>query len=193
MATISFIHTNLKKTKYTLTIEDDLSLGEYLISADTYHRLNSPVRGTEISERAFALICLEDETYKAVKKTYSLLCDMDRSRQILKTKLIQLGFSSDAADAALDRCEELGYLNEYEQVERAVEREANYKLRGPHYIIGRLSSKGYSVSDIDRAIAVLIEREEIDFERSFERLCEKRGAKTEEAITKLKYRFGYEI
>lgn len=193
MAKITFIHTNLKKTKYTLTIENDLNINDYLISADTYRRLNSPVRGTEISERTFMDIRLEDETYKAVKKTYSLLCDMDRSRQVLKTKLVRLGFSSDACDAALTRCEELGYLNEYEQVERAVEREANYKLRGPYYIRRRLSSKGYSLSDIDKAIDILLEREEIDFDRSFERLCEKRGAETEEAITKLKYRFGYEI
>lgn len=193
MVKITFIHSNAKKTRYTLTIENELEINNYLISSDAYLRLNSPVRGTEISERAFMDICLEDETYKAIKKAYSFLCDMDRSKQTLKTKLMQVGFSSDACDAALDRCVELGYLNEYEQVERAVEREANYKLRGPYYIRRRLASKGYSVSDIDRAIGVLLERGDIDFNSSFERFCEKRGAKTEEEKTKLKYRFGYKI
>ena len=106
---------------------------------------------------------------------------------------MQAGFSSDASDIALERCNELGYLNEYEQVERAVEREANYKLRGRYYIKRRLSDKGYSLSDINRAIAALTERGDVDFDENFERLVEKKGALTEEEITKLKYRFGYKI
>ncbi len=193
MIRVLFVQQNSRKTKYNLTIENDLDIKNYLISNETYLRLNSPPRGFEISERAFSEICFEDETYKAVKKAYSFLCDKDRSRYVLKTKLMEIGFSNDITEAALDRCEELGYLNEYEQVERAVEREANYKLRGRHHIRRRLAGKGYSVSDVDRAIVNLVERGEIDFDKSFERLCEKRGADTEEARVKLKYTFGYKI
>jgi len=193
MVKILFIQPNPKRTKYTLTIENELDINDYLISADTYLRLNSPVRGTEITERTFADICLEDETYKAVKKAYSFLCDMDRSKYTLRMKLVQYGFSPDASDAAIDRCVELGYLDEYKQVERAVEREANYKLRGRYHIRRRLVGKGYSITDIDRAISALIDSGDIDFDKSFERLCEKRHAETEEQRTKLKYRFGYKI
>ena len=193
MVIIASVKPNANKTRYTLTVESHLGANDYSVSADTYLSLGSPDYGSEISEREFSNIRLEDEGHRAFKKAYNYLADMDRSRYALKVKLMQAGFSSDASDIALERCNELGYLNEYEQVERAVEREANYKLRGRYYIKRRLSDKGYSLSDINRAIADLTERGDVDFDENFERLVEKKGALTEEEITKLKYRFGYKI
>ncbi len=193
MVSIASVNPNANKTRYILTVESELGTNEYSVSADTYLSLGSPVYGSQISEREFSNIRLEDEGHRAFKKAYGYLSDSDRSRYSLKVKLMQSGFSSDASDIAIDRCSELGYLNEYEQVERAVEREANYKLRGRYYIKRRLSDKGYSLSDINRAIATLTERGDVNFDENFERLVEKKGALTEEEITKLKYRFGYKI
>ena len=193
MVKILFIRPNANETKYTLTIENGSDTREYLICADTYLSLNSPVRDTEISERDFLDICFEDECNKAFRKAYELLSFRDKSRYDLRMKLIHCGFSPDASDYAIERCIELGYLDEYRQVERAVEREVNYKLRGPHHIRRALVGKGYSVSDIDRAISNLLKSGEVDFEKSFECLCEKKRAQTEEERNKLKYRFGYKI
>lgn len=193
MIKIISVQPNANNTRYTLTIECESGTKEYSVSSDTYISLGSLSCDTEIGERDLSNIRLEDEGHRAFKKAYGYLSDMDRSRYTLKGKLIKAGFSSDASDIAIERCSELGYLNEYEQVERAVEREANYKLRGRYYIKRRLLDKGYSLSDINRAIAALTERGDVDFDANFERLSEKKGAETEEEITKLKYRYGYKI
>ena len=85
------------------------------------------------------------------------------------------------------------YLDEHRHLERAVEREANYGLRGKFYIRRKLSAKGYSASAVMRAIDRLSERGEVDFKANFERLAEKKCVTTDEERTALEYRYGYRI
>ena len=108
-------------------------------------------------------------------------------------KLVRVGISYDAADTALDRISELGYLDEDRQLERAVEREANYKLRGRYYIKRKLSAKGYSSAAINRAIERLADSGEVDFKANFEALAEKKGITSEEDRFALEYKYGYRI
>ena len=163
------------------------------ISFSTYTSLGSPTRGNIISEKNFSDIKFEDETYRALKKAVTYLTAADKSRYELKAKLISQGFSRDACDVAIEKCVSYGYLDEASQVERLVEREANYKLRGRYHIKRKLMAKGYSSSDVDHAIARLVECGEIDFDANFESLAQKRGVESDEERFALKYKFGYKI
>ena len=85
----------------------------------------------------------------------------------------------------------LGYIDERRQIERAVLSEANRSLRGRSYITKKLISKGYSSADISEVTDELISRGELDFSASFELLCEKKGATTDEERRALLYKYGY--
>ncbi|MBQ7344194.1 MAG: RecX family transcriptional regulator [Clostridia bacterium] len=193
MAKVLFVKANEKNTRYKLGVEDELESSSYNISSATYASIGVPKRGAPLSECDLVDIRRDDELYRATKKAYSLIGASDKSRYALKVKLLQAGFSSEAAGEAIARCLELGYLDESRQLLRAVEREANYNLKGKYHVKRKLAGKGYSLSDIDSAIRTLVECGDVDFEANFERLAEKRGAETDEERLALKYRFGYKI
>ena len=180
-----------KRIQICVGVDGDVSV--FTVKEDTYNSLMCPAKGDSIDERTLDVLRFEDEIFRAVKKALTYISDLDRSAYALKVKLLRAGFSRDAADAALERCTELGYLDEDAQLDRAVEREANFKLRGKYHIRHRLAAKGYSVASVDRAIARLVESGEVDFDECFERLAEKRGAETDEERLALKYKFGYKI
>ena len=193
MAKVLFAKANEKKTRYKLGVEDELETSTFSISAFTYASIGAPLRGAPLSECDLVDIRHDDEIYRATRKAYSLIGASDKSKYALRIKLLHAGFSGEAADTAIERCLELGYLDEERQLLRAVEKEANYSLRGKYGIKRKLATKGYSLSDIDRAIRVLVERGDLDFDANFELLAEKKGAETEEERFALKHRFGYKI
>ena len=189
---LSVAHDTAKK-KLRIRIADSENVTVYTVSEATYISIGSPLVGEEIHDRELDAVRFEDERNRAMNKAYSYLSLSDKSRFELKMKLVRAGFSREVCDLTVDRLSELGYLDEERQLERAVEREANYKLRGRYYIRKRLAQKGYSPSGINRAISVLTQRGEVDFGANFERLAEKKGATTEEERTALEYKFGYKI
>lgn len=163
----------------------------YSVSEATYAMLGVLTVGSDINESCLGTIRFEDEYYRALKKASTYLSLSDKSKFSLKLKLIRAGFSSETADMALDRLTELGYLDEDRQLQRAVEREANYNLRGPYYIRRKLASKGYSISAINRAIDLLRDRGDVNFADNFEELAKKKCAFTDEERNVLEYKFGY--
>ena len=50
---------------------------------------------------------------------------------------------------------------------------------------------GWKSADIERVTERLCEEGELDFAAAFERLCEKKGAKSDEERLGLKYKYGY--
>ena len=193
MAAILYVKVSDKKKRIDLGIDDCGEVGSFSISEATYLSLGCLPRGSEIDADTVSLIKAEDEVYRATKKAVGYLAASDRSRFSLKMKLRQAGFSSEAAHSAVEYCILRGYIDEARQLERLVEKEANYSLRGKYYIKRKLASKGYALSDIDRAIRDLLERGEIDFDANFELLKEKKDASEPEEINSLKYKFGYKI
>lgn len=194
MAKVLFIKPNEKKNRLQIGItEEDGTTSVLTVRESTYTSLGSPIRDIEITERTLSDLRFDDEVYRAMRKAMSLIADVDRSRYELRAKLCHSGFSSEVTDIALDACEKYGYLDEARQLERLIEKEANRKLRGRHYIKRKLMSKGYSSADIDRVAAMLVERGEIDFDANFEMLVEKKCLSDDTEIKALKYRYGYKI
>lgn len=193
MARVLFVKPVPNKKRIQIGILDESEEATYTLSESTYLELGCPVAGLEISDRTLGTVRFEDECYRALRRAMGYLSTSDKSRFELKMKLLRAGISAEAADIALDRLLELGYLDESRQLERAVEREANYKLRGRYYIVRKLSSKGYSHSAISRAIERLTDRGEVDFKANFEILAEKKGISSDEERYALEYKFGYRI
>ena len=192
MPKIMFIKPDTKHKRVQLGVAcDDGNVSVLNIKENTYTSVGAPNRGDEIPDAVLSDLLFENEIYTAFRKTLSYIADHDRSRYELKMKLFQAGFSKEAVDIALDKCEEYGYLDESRQLERLVEREANRKLRGRQYIKRVLAAKGYRISQVERAINKLVENGEIDFDENFALLVEKRGATEEEKIMALRYRYGY--
>ena len=193
MACVVFVKSIPTKKRVELGVFSDAIQHVFTVSEATYKSLGEYKVGDEIAENDLGTLRFEDEYLRALKRATSSLSLSDKSRFALKTKLIQAGFSGDASDMALDRLAELGYLDEERQLERAVEKEANYNLRGRYYIKRKLAAKGYSSSSVSRAIDALVERGEIDFPLNFERLAQKKGALTDDERLALQYKFGYKI
>ena len=193
MATVIFAKPVPSKKRIQIGILESGDEYTYTVTEATYKALGSPMCGYELSVADLGTVRFEDEYIRALKKAADCLSASDKSKFALKIKLLKAGFSSEASDVALERLCELGYLDESRQLERAVEREANYKLRGRYYIVRKLSSKGYSHSAISRAIERLTDSGEVDFKANFEILAEKKGILSDEERYALEYKFGYRI
>ena len=193
MATVLSVKTVPTKKRIQIAILDGVEECTYTVSEATYKTLGSPVPGAELTFTEIGSVRFEDECHRAVKRAMGYLSLSDKSRFELEMKLVRSGISREAANTALDRLLELGYLDEARQLERAVEREANYKLRGRYYIKRKLSAKGYSHSAISRAIDTLTDSGEVDFSANLERLAQKKGALSDEERMALEYKFGYRI
>ena len=193
MATVTFVKPFPTKKRIQVGILESGDEYTYTVTEATYKALGSPLCGCEISVSDLGTLKFEDEYIRALKKAADYLSASDKSKFALRIKLLKAGFSAEASDVALERLCELGYLDEQRQLERAVEREANYNLRGRYYIKRKLLSKGYSSSAVSRAIDTLVGRGEIDFDANFENLAEKKGAFSDEELLSLAYKFGYKI
>ena len=193
MATVISVKPVPSKKRVQISILESGEEYTYTVTEATYKTLGSPLCGYDISVADLGTIRFEDEYIRALKKAADYLSASDKSKFALKIKLLKAGFSAEASDVAIERLSELGYLDEERQLERAVEREANYNLRGRHYIKRKLASKGYSSSAISRAIDALVGRGEIDFDANFEDLAAKKGVFSDEDRLALAYKFGYKI
>lgn len=149
--------------------------------------------GVTLDEDMLAVLLVDDEKHRCLKKALSLLGYSDKSRRDLYIRLSRLGYSRDAVEYALDCCEDMGYLDENRQIERACLGEANVNLRGPRMIMGKLISKGYDRAKVERALLRLVDEGEIDFSENLERLCEKKGVTDGEERKALAYKSGYII
>ena len=193
MATVISVKPVPSKKRIHLSILESGDEYTYTVTEATYKAIGSPQCGYDLSVSDLGTIRFEDEYIRALKKAADYLSASDKSKFALKIKLLKAGFSTEASDVAIERLSELGYLDEERQLERAVEREANYNLRGRHYIKRKLTSKGYSVSSVSRVIDTLVGRSEIDFDSNFESLVEKKGVISEDDRLALAYKYGYKI
>ena len=120
----------------------------------------------------------------------------DNNTASLKKKLRMKGISSDAADFAVEKAEEMGYIDDASLLREDILRAANGKLYGKRRIFAEMMSKGYKREDISAALEIL--EGEIDYAENKKQLIlrkygEKRPESAEEAakIKAFLYRYGY--
>lgn len=155
-----------------------------------YRELGSPEKDTDVSEDIYAALVAADEYYRATVSALRSLSYSDNSRRRLYEKLRKRGISSGVARSVVCDMVSLGYLDEKKQLRTLVMRLANDSLFGQYRILAKLSSVGYSPSDVRLAIDELTDAGEIDFDKNFQRLLEKKPV-GEDGISALKYKWGY--
>ena len=192
MAYLKYARPNFEKKRVELGIaDDDGQLSRYSVGLVFYSHIGEPAKGAVVDESLLSLIISEDEQYRAMKKALSLLSYSDKSRKMLYSRLIGLGYGRASATEAVNECMRLGYIDEREQIIRFVKREANVSLKGRALIIKKGIAKGFKSADIASVIDELCDEGEIDFKESLRRLAEKKGALSEEEISALAYKNGY--
>lgn len=189
MPTVKYIKPQ-KSGRVIIGVDTDGEISHYSISSADYATA-AFVTGGILSDGELTLLVTLDEEYRAIKKALSLLSYSDKNRKAIYMRLVRLGFSREAAKKAVEYCLQNGFINEENQLERLVSNEANINLRGPYYIKNKLASKGYSRTDIEAAIDMLVNSGEVDFVIIFDTLCEKKGATTPEERKALAYKYGF--
>ena len=164
-----------------------------VVDKATYSSIAAPPRGHEITNEEMTVMRAADGEYRALKKALSLLSYADNSKRNLKMKLLRAGFSSSSADEAIREVVRLGYLNEDEQIRRAILYEVNSRLTGPMKLVSKLSAKGYSVSLIKAAVGALSDEGLVDFDENRRALLDKKldADATPEQKQKLLKSYGY--
>ena len=186
--TVSFMRESARSGYTSLGVNVDGETKKYTVPSASVAHL---VRGCQLSEEEYLAVVNSDAVRRAMDKATSLLAASDKSRATLRMRLMASGFSRDVAEGAVTECVRQGYLDEDRQLCRLVLREATVSLRGPKYIVRKLASRGYSVSDIRRVIDELTEDGEVDFRECFSRLAERRGITEPEELRALAYKYGY--
>ena len=171
MIRIVYIKETKEKNVLSLGVSEGEELSRFVLDAAFILELGLTVG--EIDESDYEKIKSRDLYIRGKRKALSLLAFSDNSKKTLTVKLLRFGLNRAMADRIVSEMCDLGYINEDAQLSRMIERLANGQLMGPKKIISRLASKGYSPSDIKRAMREMCDSGEIDFSENKRRLLEK--------------------
>lgn len=138
-----------------------------------YLALGSPVAGDVLSPELAEQALAYDEYHRAVSAAVRILSFGDNNPACLLRKLRVRGFSSSAAERAVSRMVERGYIREADQLERAVLAAAR-KLWGARRITEALVARGFDRRATVLCIERLVAAGEIDFAASRARLLAER-------------------
>ena len=175
--------------RYVVGVTDGDEKQRYNISAALHLSLGLS-RGDELDEGTLEMLEEDNARYTCMRSALSYLAYADNNKRTLFMKLLRRGFDREIVAETVEECLRLGYINESDQIERAIIKEAE-KLYGRAYIFKKLASKGYSPSMINRAFDRLIESGEIDFSANLQALLYKKGCENDEECKKLMHKYGY--
>ena len=195
MATIVYIKDIESSHLLCLGIDEAGECRRYTVTPRAYAELGSPPRGALIDDAQLLDIKYSDEYVRAKKKALALLALADNNEKTLLRKLRAYGIGYEIASDVVREMVGLGYIDECRQLERLILHEANISYRGPSKIMAKLTSRGYSPTDVRRVMGELSESGELDFARSARALIEKKlplGASAEERRALL-MKNGYKI
>lgn len=185
------VYVRVSKGIYTVGISKEGECEAFSLSETEYTSVGAPVKGVTIDDDTACEIRRMDEYRRALKRALTLLCNTDKNRRGMLLRLRECGFSGEAAEFAVEECLRLGYIDERRQLFRIISKEANISLHGDKYIRAKLSSAGYSLTDINEVMSELLSSGEIDFSASFSKLCEKKGVTQTKEKFALAYKRGF--
>ena len=120
--------------------------------------------GAPFGEEEEAALLLAAKLIPAKEKAYQYLAYGDLSRKKLYEKLTRFGIESEVADAACDKMEEQGFINDERLAENLAQRYASSKKWGPRRISQELYQKGIPSTLAKEVVDTL----ETDFKESVE-------------------------
>lgn len=139
--------TKTKKGRFSLFID-----GEFKLSVDDVTLTEKHISvGKTLTEQELEEIISASDLRRAKEKAFSLLNYRDHSKKELFDKIKRTS-SEEAAEAALDRMEELGYINDQSYAVRLASDLFNIKLYGPVKVKYELSRRGINNEYIEEAL-----------------------------------------
>ena len=163
------------------------------VGRSVYETIGAPTVGDRLLDEDYRRLFAEHEKREAYRAAMRILEVSSPSRRALFLKLARKGVSRDAAEFAVTRMSELGYIREGEQARALAAALVRRNLWGPRRVYAALCEKGYSGSDARKAIDEACEAGEIDFAAARRALLareSKKGAPPEKLRAAL-YRYGY--
>lgn len=108
--------------------------------------------GDELSEETIALLLQEDEVKKAISAALNLISFRPRASGELRRKLREKGYAVEAAEAAVQRMLNLGYVNDADFADRWIENRQEHKPRARKMLQQELMQKGIDRELIGEAL-----------------------------------------
>lgn len=139
--------TQTKKGRFSLIVD-----GEFKFSVDDVTLTEKHISvGKTVTEAELEEIKEASDLRRAKEKAFSLLNYRDHSKKELFDKIKRTS-SEEAAEAALDRMEELGYIDDESYALRLASDMFNLKLYGPIKVRYELSKRGIADEYIEQAL-----------------------------------------
>ena len=117
------------------------------VSEEQYIRAGEPALYTSVNEEEYLLLAEKEEWAAAYERAVTILSMGDNSRRGLLQKLSLRGFLREAAEGAVMRLSEEGYLDEDGMLDRQFAIFAKKRL-GMRKILPSLLQKGFSKEDV---------------------------------------------
>jgi regulatory protein len=108
--------------------------------------------GIVLDEAAIAQLLQEDEAKKAITASLNLIAYRSRAAGELRSKLREKGYSPEAIDTAVNRMQELNYLDDEAFAERWVTSRQNTRPRSERMLKRELAQKGIDRETIEQTI-----------------------------------------
>lgn len=127
--------------------------GEFYITLPTELVLQQGLQvGMPFGDEELDTLTFAAQLIPAKEKAYRFLDYGDLSRRKLAEKLVQSGFSPDVAEAACNKMEEQGFLDDERLALRWARRFAESKYWGPRRILPELLQRGFSCETAREAL-----------------------------------------
>lgn len=134
--------------RVSISIDGKFAFGLHMdIQLD--HRL---APGDDLDEATIAQLLKEDEAKKAITASLNLISYRSRAAGELRTKLREKGYSPEAIDTAVNRMQELNYLDDEAFAERWVASRQNTRPRSERMLKRELAEKGIDRETIEQTI-----------------------------------------
>lgn len=178
--------------RLTLVVRGEEGSVSYPVAETFYVDLGAPAVGYLLSGEELERLLAHVAERRALASALGSLARGDESRRNLYLKLRRKGHGDDAARAALDEVERLGYLKEADSAERLAARCAGkgWSRRKTHAYLLR---RGYPSAAVTHAIDAAIAAGDADFEENKRLFREKQIALglSPEAVRRALWRAGF--
>ncbi|MBX5493311.1 MAG: RecX family transcriptional regulator [Chloroflexi bacterium] len=135
--------------------------GRYAFSVDPLLAATLQV-GLALDDAALARLTAADECHRALDAALSFLAYRPRSVHEVRARLTQKGYSTASVEAAIERLQALGLLDDAAFARYWVEQRRQFRPRGAAALRAELRAKGVAPPTIAAALAETDERDETE-------------------------------
>lgn len=167
------------KERVNVYLDDDFALGLHELDAAQL-RL-----GQELTQAQIAELRERDAVNQAFERGITLLSFRPRSTQEIRQNLTRHGITEPIADAAIQRLQDMGYLDDVAFARFWVENRTQFKPRGASALRYELAQKGISRDIADPIIAEIVDEFDAALTVAHKQCRRYRGISQREFQTKL--------